>query len=79
MFLKNQGKMFLKNQGLDFSHVQMLNHSASGMNQTCHTNLIQILITRVWQKGKGKKDKYAGNTGTVRLFCAENHHEVVLI
>lgn len=52
--------------------------SFSGIDQSCHTNLIQILITRVWQKEKGEKDKYAGKTGSVRLFYAHNHYEVVL-
>lgn len=27
---------------------------------------------------KGEKDKYAGKIGTVRLFYAQNHYEVVL-
>lgn len=39
---------------------------------------MQILITRVVQKGKGENDKYTGKTSTVWLVCVENHNEVYL-
>lgn len=69
--ISKEDEVSLKNQRGGFSHVQMRNQSARVINQSCHTSLIQSLITRVWQKGK-KKDKYAGNTGTVRLFSAKS-------